>query len=295
MKLEQLKMFQLVAEHGTLKRASEIMFKTQPAISQGLKQLENQLGISLFSRKKYRLTLTDAGHQIYLRTQRLLNEASEIQQLSQHLARGVETSVTLAFEASFELTRLLPILETTQSDFPDTQIILKQEYMSGAFEALKQERALLTVAPGSPYLIESESVEALKIYQGALITVAAPQLVSRHPNMQSVEELRNEYQIVVQDSGEGSKGKDMGVQFGQRRWYVNDFSTKKTLILSGMGWGKLPSYLIEEKLKNGSLCKLTLDDYQNEMPMNYYAMKLKNKVLGPVASSLWANLTLPVK
>ncbi len=292
MTLDQLKMLTMVAQHGTLKGASQALFKTQPAISQGLKQLESQLGVELFSRKGYRLALTEAGQQIHFRAQRLLSEADEIQQLSAHLARGVEATVTLAFEASFDLTRILPILDMTQQEFPDTAIILKQEHMSGAFEAVVKDNADLAITPSNSYFLESEAVLGVKLYQGALISVAAPRLLKRHPNLTRVDELLNEYQIVVQDSGQASKGKEMGVQQGQRRWYVNDFATKKTLILSGMGWGKLPDNLIGDELANSSLCKLQLEDVINEVAVDYFAMKNSSKVLGPVASKLWKNLSL---
>ncbi len=292
MTLEQLKMLNMVAQHGTLKGASQALFKTQPAISQGLKQLESQLGLELFSRQGYRLALTQAGRQIHLRAQRLLSEADEIQQLSAHLARGMEASVTLAFDASFDLTRILPILEMTQQEFPDTAIILKQEHMSGAFEAVLNDNADLAITPSNSYFMESEAVQGVKLYQGALISVAAPRLLKRHPKLTRVDELRNEYQIVVQDSGQASKGKEMGVQQGQRRWYVNDYSTKKTLTLSGMGWGKLPDNLIADELANGSLCKLQLEGVINEVSVDYYAVKQESKILGPVASKLWESLSL---
>ncbi len=292
MTLEQLKMLNMVAQHGTLKGASQALFKSQPAISQGLKQLESQLGLELFSRQGYRLALTQAGREIHLRALRLLSEADEIQQLSAHLARGMEASVTLAFEASFDLTRILPILDMTQQAFPDTAIILKQEHMSGAFEAVVNNNADLAITPSNNYFMESEAIQGVKLYQGAMISVAAPRLLKRHPKLARVDELRNEYQIVVQDSGQASKGKELGVQQGQRRWYVNDFATKKTLILSGMGWGKLPDNLISDERANGSLCKLELEDVQNEITVDYYAMKHKNKILGPVASKLWKNLSL---
>lgn len=292
MTLEQLKMLKLVAELGTLKGASEALFKTQPAISQGLKQLEAQLEIVLFNREGYRLALTSEGRQIYLRALRLLNEASEIEQLSAHLAKGVEASVTLAFEASFDLSRILPILEITQGEFPDTSIILKQEYMSGAFEAVQQGGAELAIIAGRHYYLEAEAIEGVKLYQGALVNVAAPRLLMRHPNLSRVEELRDEYQIVVQDSGQATKGKEMGVQQGQRRWYANDFNTKKTLILSGMGWGKLPDNLICDELAHGALCKLQLENVTNEIEVDFFAIKQKNKVLGPVASKLWKNFSL---
>ncbi len=82
MTLEQLNMLVKVAELGTLKAASEKLFKTQPAISQGIKQLEIQMGFQLFSRQGYRLLLTDNGKQIYQHALKLLNEAGQIKQLA---------------------------------------------------------------------------------------------------------------------------------------------------------------------------------------------------------------------
>src|SRR6187549_560348 len=134
MTLDQLIMFKTVAEAGSLRAASEHLHKTQPAISQGIRQLESQLELVLFNRNGYRLVLTDEGKKIFQHAQRLLNEAAEIKQVAKHLANGNEASITLAFEASFDLTRILPILEITQNEFPNTQIIIRQEYVTGAID-----------------------------------------------------------------------------------------------------------------------------------------------------------------
>lgn len=291
MTLEQLKMLKLVAEQGTLKVASELLFKTQPAISQGIKQLETLLGIKIFNREGYRLKLTNEGEQVYRRALRLLSEASEIQQLSKHLAEGNEASITIAIEASYDLNRILPILENTQNAFPRTQIILRQEYLSGAFEAVENDQAELAITPIGILNIESGVFDANWLYQGHLVNVVAPRLLLRHPNLKLVDELRNEYQIIVQDSGHASKGKNYNVQEGQRCWFANDFSTKKTLIMSGMGWGRLPESLITQELENGSLVKLQLKDIKTDLDLNYYAIKRKSRVLGPVASKLWKSLS----
>jgi len=292
MTLEQLKMLKLVAELGSLKDASETLFKTQPAISQGIKKLESQLGVQLFNREGYRLELTIEGQQIYRHVLRILNEASEIKQLSQHLAQGNEASITLAIEASYDLNLIIPILEKIQSEFPRTEIILKQEYLSGAIEAVQNENAQLAISPTNDLTLESGIFDSCWLYRGFLVNVAAPRLLLRHPNLLVVKELRDEYQIVVQDSGQSSKGKNYSVQVGQRCWYANDFSTKKTLIMSGMGWGRLPENKIVDEIKNGSLVKLILTDVKSELALNHHALKLKSRVLGPVAGKLWKNLLL---
>ena len=292
MTIDQLKMLVQVAELGSLKSASEVLFKTQPAISQGIKQLESQLGLTLFSRQGYRLLLTDNGNQIYQHALRLLNEARQIKQLASFLTVGNEATVTLAIEASYDLKRILPVLEITQNEFPHTEIILKQEYINGAFEAVKSEQADIALTAIDNLTLQSGKYEANKLYQGSLCNIAAPKLLKRHPGLNSIEELKDEYQIVVQDSGRSSKGVNFSVQTGQRCWYVNDFNTKKTLILSGIGWGRLPDYMIESELKSQALTAINVKDFDTRITLNYQAIKLKSKLLGPVASKLWQNLGL---
>jgi len=290
MTLEQLKMLKMVAEKGSLKASSEQLFKTQAAISQGIKQLELQLGIQLFDRQQYRLVLTAQGQQIYQRALKLLAQAKEIEMLSHHYATGNEASVTLAFEGSFNLTKVLPILEKVRSKYSDTQIILQQEYVTGAVNALEHNETDMVITPADDLRVNNTNLDVLPLYRGKLINVAAPQLLLRHPHLQHINELEQEYQIVVKDSGTGSQGETFGVNVGQRCWYVNDLTTKKMLTLSGMGWGRLPNYLVEEELKSGVLKTIDLADTEHELEITYYAIKQRSKILGPVASQLWEAL-----
>ncbi len=290
MTLEQLKMLIKVAELGSLKAASESLFKTQPAISQGIKQLEAQLGLQLFNRQGYRLSLTDNGRQIYQHALKLLNEADQIKQLASFLMVGNEAKVTIAIEASYDLKRILPVLEMTQNEFPHTQIILRQEYINGAIEAVQSEQADLALTTIDNLALQSGKYDANKLYQGDLCNVAAPKFLQRHPKLTLVTELKDEYQIVVQDSGQSSQGISYSVQTGQRCWYVNDFSTKKTLIMSGIGWGRLPDFMIKDELQSKTLIAIKLEDFDTYVALNYQAIKLKTRLLGPVASKLWQNL-----
>lgn len=292
MTLEQLKMLKQVAELGSLKGASEVLFKTQPAISQGIKQLEAQLDLQLFNRQGYRLSLTSNGQQIYQHALRLLKEADQMKQLATFLTAGNEASITLAIEASYDLKKILPVLEMTQSEFPHTKIILKQEYINGALEAVESEQADLALTTIDSLALETGQFEAKKLYQGYLCNVAAPRFIERHANLNSVVELKDEYQIVVQDSGQNSQGINYSVQTGQRCWYVNDFSTKKILIMSGIGWGRLPDYMITSEIEQGKLSPLIMGDFDTKIALSYQVVKLKSRLLGPVAEKLWQNLQL---
>ena len=218
--------------------------------------------------------------------------ATQINQLATFLTAGNEATVTIAIEVSYDLKRILPVLEMIRNEFPHTQIILKQEYINGAIEAVKSKQADLALTTIDNLALQSGDYEANKLYQGSLYNVAAPTLLQRHPKLMSVEELKDEYQIVVQDSGQSSQGVNYSVQTGQRCWYVNDFSTKKILILSGMGWGRLPEYMIENELNSKALVAINLNDFDTHVALNYQVIKLKSRLLGPVASKLWQNMGL---
>ncbi len=61
MDVRKLSFFLAVVDHGTFTKAAEAQFVSQPGLSQGIRDLEQELGTSLFDRIGRRVQLTDAG------------------------------------------------------------------------------------------------------------------------------------------------------------------------------------------------------------------------------------------
>jgi len=61
MDLLQLEHFLAVVEERTFTRAAERVCRTQPAVSQSIKKLEEEVGIALFARDVHDVSLTEAG------------------------------------------------------------------------------------------------------------------------------------------------------------------------------------------------------------------------------------------
>ena len=61
MDLLQLEHFLAVVEEGTFTRAAERVSRTQPAVSQSIKKLEEEIGGQLFARDLHDVSLTEAG------------------------------------------------------------------------------------------------------------------------------------------------------------------------------------------------------------------------------------------
>ena len=63
--LEYYRVFYYVAQTGSLSRAAEQLSVSQPAVSQSLRQLENTLGTSLFTRTSRGVKLTKEGELLF--------------------------------------------------------------------------------------------------------------------------------------------------------------------------------------------------------------------------------------
>lgn len=65
MNIENLKLFCLVVEEGSITNAARISYISQPAVTKKISQLENEYGTLLFERNGGRLELTKAGEVLY--------------------------------------------------------------------------------------------------------------------------------------------------------------------------------------------------------------------------------------
>src|ERR1044071_3909890 len=67
-----LRYFAAVAAEGNLTRAAERLFVSQPALTKQIRQLENQLGVILFTRSRAGMSLTPAGQALTARVPAVL-------------------------------------------------------------------------------------------------------------------------------------------------------------------------------------------------------------------------------
>jgi DNA-binding transcriptional LysR family regulator len=75
--LRQLQYFIAVAEEGTVSGAAQSLSISQSAVTDAIKELEGDLGVSLFERHRRGLTITHKGHQFYRHANRILASVSD--------------------------------------------------------------------------------------------------------------------------------------------------------------------------------------------------------------------------
>ena len=122
MDLLQLEHFLAVVEERTFTRAAERVCRTQPAVSQSIKKLEDEVGAPLFARDVHEVSLTEAGKVLADYARRMVNLRNEaMHQVSQLKALKAGTLGIAAHESA--AVYLLPApLRTYLRKFPDIRV-----------------------------------------------------------------------------------------------------------------------------------------------------------------------------
>lgn len=82
MTLIELKFVLAVAQERNFRRAAEKCFVTQPALSLGIKKLEEELGLAIFERNRNEVTPTKIGEQIITQANVVLEQAAKIKEIA---------------------------------------------------------------------------------------------------------------------------------------------------------------------------------------------------------------------
>ncbi|WP_216893890.1 LysR family transcriptional regulator [Nocardia alni] len=104
-----LRYFAAVAKAGSLTRAAEELFVSQPALTKQIKQLEDQLGVRLFTRSRSGMALTEPGRALAQLAPDVLNSWDRAQTETRGAASRAARVLRIGFVASAanELTQLI--------------------------------------------------------------------------------------------------------------------------------------------------------------------------------------------
>ena len=111
--LRQLQYFIAVAEEGTVSGAAQSLSISQSAVTDAIKELESDLGVTLFERHRRGLAITHKGHQFYRHATRSVSDVQDARQsfvadapaaVPSHLSLGV-TSLVAGYVLSDLLAR----------------------------------------------------------------------------------------------------------------------------------------------------------------------------------------------
>lgn len=283
MTLDQLKMLQAIVEGGSLRAAAEILHRTQPTISVAIKNLEEELGIVLFDRNQYRNTLTPQGNALYKKAKQVLDHALSFKNLAKQLASGEELEVGIGFTSAISVAPIISTIKQCKVEFPNTRLEIYSENGMAPLDLLENNQASILIIPWVENIDKLESMHFMNLQFVSVIAAHSPLLTQYDIVPKAV--MKTHPQVII--SGRQSSNKSYGVLEGGDQWRVNDFQTKKEIIMQGMGWGSLPYYLIEDELAQGLLAPINIEGAIAMPAVEFRVARLRSEPVGPVAQRLW--------
>ena len=121
MTLIQLKYFQTICKYNNITRASAELHVSQPSLSNAVKELEREFGVSLFTRRSRGLELTPEGRYFLDEADKLLEQAEQLTTNMKHMST-TDRTLTLGLPAMSGSLVFTDLLRTLYARSPGTHI-----------------------------------------------------------------------------------------------------------------------------------------------------------------------------
>ena len=264
MDLFALETFLAVAEERSFSRAASRLHRTQPAVSQTVSKLEEQLGEALFLRSSRDASLTDAGEVLREYALKLLNLRSEAGSALQEL-RSLHRGRLILAANEYTCLYLLPVLDRFRRSHPELKIAVQRSLGSRiADEVLSHavEIGVLSFRPVSPAL------RSIVVFRDELALVVNP----RHPLARagsiSIRELGKETFIahnvpspqrakVLETFQRFQTALRIGVE-------LPSLESVRRFVEMGNGVALVPGLTVERELASGRLVRVAVRELQLE-------------------------------
>ncbi len=124
MELRHLRYFVAVAEEQNVTRASAKLRVSQPAVSRQIRDLEDELGLTLLERSAKAVRLTEAGRVFLSEARAVLQRSEEAIRAARAVAGGLSGELHVGYAPSLTVQILPRALRSCQAKFPGVRILL---------------------------------------------------------------------------------------------------------------------------------------------------------------------------
>ena len=259
MDLSALQAFVAVAQNASFSQAAEQLFVSQSAISKRIAQLETDIKAQLFDRIGRKVALTEAGHALLPRAQRLLNDAKELQRVVADLQGDIAGKLTMGTSHHIGLHRLPDPLRQFTQLHPNVELdiqFMDSEEACHAVEVGELELAIVTLPP-----TPRERLSLTSIWHDPLVFVAAKDHALCHQKS-SLADLA-EHSAVLPSTHTYTRGilesllRNEGLALNVAM-ETNYLETLRMLVSTGLGWSLLPKTLIADDIQEIKIPKVQL-------------------------------------
>src|SRR5215213_1916493 len=162
MELRHLRYFVVVAEELHFRRAAERLHMSQPPLSQQIRALEEEIGVTLLLRNQRRVELTAAGAAFLESAREILAAVEDAARQARRVQRGEVGRLAVGFVGSAMYSFVPELLRAFSEQWPDVTLRLHELGTSEQLRQLADGRldvGFVRVPPGRPELVVETVLE----------------------------------------------------------------------------------------------------------------------------------------
>ena len=217
MEIKQLKAFAAIAEEKTFTAAAKVVNVTQAAISMQIRQLEDEIGLQVFTRTPRRVILTEAGEKLLERTRRILREHDSALQELAEIAGAEHGRLRIGSASAMFATDQLPnILEKLKTKYPNAEISVSSGTSKTLVDKIMHGETDIAFVS---LPVETPNIQTELLYSDEVVAIAHPSHPLADQKCISAADLAGEHLII------GEKG-------GNTRRLIDDFFDAASLRLN---------------------------------------------------------------
>lgn len=260
-KLSALSGFVQSVNLGSFSAAAKHLGVSQPAISQQIRGLEDQLGTRLLNRTTRQLQLTEAGERYYAYARDILERMVEADRSIQSDETQMSGPLSIGLPLGFAESVLSDFLIRFKKEHP---CLLLDISLSDQFVDVIQERLDVAIRMGE---IRDERLIVRRLGVAQRCLVASPEYLDRKGRPRHPAELPEHEYLLYKNISTGDRvpfistlGEKLSIKINPAM-IVNNSSTLRQAALAGLGISIANRWLIEPYLASGEL-ELVLPEWQ---------------------------------
>ncbi|MGB1322468.1 MAG: LysR family transcriptional regulator [Vibrio gallaecicus] len=243
--LDQWQTLYEIDRAGSIQSAAIQLNKSHTTLIYAVRKLEEQLGVTLVRVEGRRAVLSEDGKALLRRASSMLEQARELELISEQLSKGIESEITVAVDHLCNPTWVYQIMAQFLESNSTTSIQLIETSLSKTTEMVTRELADVAIInlPVTNFPAEAFGVTSL-----------IPVVAKSHPlasvDIVSLNQLSTLPQIVVRDLGSVEKQsdkKDVGWLKSSQRVTVDNFDHAFRAVEQGVGYCRLPKHIVESR------------------------------------------------
>ncbi|MBQ3297696.1 MAG: LysR family transcriptional regulator [Bacilli bacterium] len=261
--LNLYKTFYIVANSKSFNEAATKLYISQPAITQSIRKLEEQLNVTLFDRKASGIALTKAGEIVYYYSEKIYEMAEANDNLLEELKSLAHQSITIGVPTHIGAFYFVSYLKEFVKKHPEIKIAIinkKSEEMIGMLNKRELDIVIDTdINVRDNNLLET--VEILHLDSCFVCSSEYKEVINK--KILSADEL-NDYSLIL--PGKTTANRQMIDLFFKKKNVtlnpmieVNSSSISKKIIKEGLGIGWMIKEFVLEELNSKELYEVKVD------------------------------------